>query len=63
MVGQVPGLLSLDSGMTAGYVTERFGQGWNLGIVIVFSKMEDLKVYEQHPARLRWVSAVPGLLL
>ncbi len=52
MVGQVPGLLSLDSGMGAGYITERFGQGWDMGVVIVFSKMEDLMVYEKHPAHL-----------
>ena len=52
MVGQVPGLLSLDSGNGAGYITERFGQGWDLGVVMAFSKWEDLPVYEKHPAHL-----------
>ena len=52
MVGQVPGLVSIDAGDGTGYITERFGKGFDIGVIMVFSKMSDLPVYEKHPAHL-----------
>ena len=63
MVGKVPGLRKLEAN-TPHISTAHRGQGFNMGIVAVLDKGEDIKVYAEHPAHLEYVKYVlfPSLL-
>ncbi|EME85712.1 uncharacterized protein MYCFIDRAFT_41084, partial [Pseudocercospora fijiensis CIRAD86] len=52
MVGQVPGLLKFDFGPPLASTAHR-AQGFNLGLIAVLEKAEDVKVYAEHPAHLK----------
>ncbi|KIV78784.1 hypothetical protein PV11_06394 [Exophiala sideris] len=51
MVGKVPGLRKLEAN-TPHISTAHRGQGFNMGIVAILDKGEDIKVYAEHPAHL-----------
>ncbi|CAK3809809.1 Hypothetical predicted protein [Lecanosticta acicola] len=50
MVGQVPGLQRIDFGSP---VLPARAQGFDLGLVAILEKAEDIKVYAEHPAHLK----------
>ncbi|OTB17019.1 hypothetical protein K445DRAFT_316530 [Daldinia sp. EC12] len=52
MVSQVPGLLKLDMNSPLPNTAYR-SQGYNMGIVAVLEKAEDLPGYTTHPAHSR----------
>lgn len=63
MVGKVPGLRKLEAN-TPHISTAHRGQGFNMGIVAILDKGEDIKVYAEHPAHLEYVNFLfPFLLL
>lgn len=47
MVGQVPGLQRIDFGPP---VLPTRAQGFDLGLVAILDRTEDIKVYAEHPA-------------
>ncbi|KAK3671611.1 hypothetical protein LTR78_008534 [Recurvomyces mirabilis] len=49
MVGQIPGLRKLDFGGPLP-VTAGRGKGYDMGIVAILDKPDDVTVYAQHPA-------------
>ncbi|KAI0897249.1 hypothetical protein F4806DRAFT_461440 [Annulohypoxylon nitens] len=52
MVNEVPGLTKVDIGPPLPVSVPR-GQGYNMALVSVLGKQEDLPVYAAHPAHLR----------
>ena len=54
MVGQVPGLTKLEVNTPLASTAHR-GQGFNMGLVAVLEKADDVKVYAEHPAHLEYV--------
>jgi hypothetical protein len=54
MVGQIPGLLKLESNAPLPSTASR-GKGFNMGLVAVLEKADDVKVYAEHPAHLACV--------
>ncbi|KAI1762143.1 stress responsive A/B barrel domain protein [Hypoxylon sp. FL1150] len=52
MVGKIPGLLSLEVNSPLALTAHR-SLGFNLGVVSVLEKAEDLKGYATHPAHLK----------
>lgn len=53
MVGQVPGLTKLEVNTPLASTAHR-GQGFNMGLVAVLEKADDVKVYAEHPAHLEY---------
>ncbi|EXJ81651.1 hypothetical protein A1O1_07716 [Capronia coronata CBS 617.96] len=51
MVGQIPGLLKLEANAPLASTAHR-SQGYNMGLVAVLEKADDVKVYADHPAHL-----------
>ncbi|KAK5468646.1 hypothetical protein LTR20_002992 [Exophiala xenobiotica] len=51
MVGKIPGLLSLESNIPH-HSTAHRGQGFNMGLVAVLEKADDIKVDAEHPAHI-----------
>ncbi|KAH8698388.1 stress responsive A/B barrel domain protein [Talaromyces proteolyticus] len=51
MVGKIPGLVSLQANQPLPISVPR-AKGFNMGIVAVLEKPEDLQVYATHPAHL-----------
>ncbi len=49
MLDQIPCLLSIETGKATG-LAEKFGQGYEWGVVAVLDKLESLPFYESHPA-------------
>ena len=56
MVGKVPGLRSLEAN-TPHPSTAHRGQGFNMGLVAVLEKADDIKVYAEHPAHMECVAS------
>ncbi len=54
MVCKVPGLMKLDANTPLASTASR-GQGFNMGLVAVLEKADDVKVYAEHPAHLEYV--------
>lgn len=54
MVGQIPGLLKLEANAPLASTAHR-SQGYNMGLVAILEKAEDVKVYAEHPAHLAYV--------
>jgi hypothetical protein len=54
MVGQVPGLKSLKTNTPLPICVPR-AKGFDMGLVAVLEKPEDLPVYAVHPAHLEYV--------
>ncbi|KAK4630970.1 hypothetical protein CLAFUW4_03119 [Fulvia fulva] len=50
MVGQVPGLQRIDFGPP---VLATRAHGFDIGLVAILDKKEDIKVYAEHPAHLK----------
>ena len=63
MVGQIPGLTKLEVNTPLASTANR-GQGFNMGLVAILEKADDVKVYAEHPAHLEYVlwSALAMLL-
>lgn len=57
MVGKVPGLRKLEAN-TPHPSTAHRGQGFNMGLVAILEKADDIKVYADHPAHLQYVNRV-----
>ncbi|EXJ58526.1 hypothetical protein A1O7_05952 [Cladophialophora yegresii CBS 114405] len=51
MVGQIPGLTKLEVNTPLPSTASR-GQGFNMGLVAILEKADDVKVYAEHPAHL-----------
>ncbi|KAL2430567.1 hypothetical protein ABEF95_011148 [Exophiala dermatitidis] len=51
MVGQIPGLIKLEANSPLASTAHR-SQGYNMGLVAILEKAEDVKVYAEHPAHL-----------
>ncbi|KIW99600.1 uncharacterized protein Z518_11013 [Rhinocladiella mackenziei CBS 650.93] len=51
MVGKIPGLLKLDAN-TPLLSTAHRGKGFNMGLIAILEKADDVKVYAEHPAHL-----------
>ncbi|KAH6700553.1 hypothetical protein DL95DRAFT_462971 [Leptodontidium sp. 2 PMI_412] len=51
LVGKIPGLLKFEVN-TALPATAHRAQGYDMGVILVLGKEEDLKVYTEHPAHL-----------
>ncbi|KAL2398025.1 hypothetical protein ABEF95_000538 [Exophiala dermatitidis] len=51
MVGQIPGLIKLEANSPLASTAHR-SQGYNMGLVAILEKDEDVKVYAEHPAHL-----------
>ncbi|KJY01457.1 stress responsive a b barrel domain protein [Zymoseptoria brevis] len=49
MVGQIPGLSRIDFGPPLASTANR-SQGYDLGLVAILEKAEDVKVYAEHPS-------------
>lgn len=54
MVGQIPGLLKLEANAPLASTASR-GKGFNMGLVAVLEKADDVGVYAEHPAHLAYV--------
>ncbi|KXL47999.1 hypothetical protein M433DRAFT_157523 [Acidomyces richmondensis BFW] len=52
MVGQIPGLSRLDIGPPLAITAHR-ANGFDMGIVAILDRPEDIQVYAEHPAHLR----------
>ena len=52
MVGKIPGLVKFDVGGPLPSTAHR-GQGYNMGLVAILEKPEDVKVYAEHPEHLK----------
>ena len=55
MVGKIPGLTKLEANTPLSSTAHR-GQGYNMGLVAVLEKADDVKVYAEHPAHVAYVS-------
>lgn len=49
MLGQIPGLISVEIG-SATEVTKARAHGYDWGVVVTLAKPEDEEVYTKHPA-------------
>jgi hypothetical protein len=58
MVGQIPGLLKLEVNKPLSSTAHR-GQGFDMGLVAILEKADDVKVYAEHPAHLEYVACLP----
>ena len=58
MVGQIPGLTKLEVNGPLASTAAR-GQGFNMGLVAILEKADDVKVYAEHPAHLKYVGHHP----
>ncbi|ORY26973.1 hypothetical protein BCR39DRAFT_246027 [Naematelia encephala] len=56
MVGQVPGLISVESGHGLVSTLHR-GKGYNYGVVAILEKGDDVAVYAAHPSHLKTTEA------
>lgn len=57
MVGKIPGLRKLDVNTPLPSTAAR-GQGFNMGLVAILDKADDVKVYAEHPAHLEYVTTL-----
>lgn len=55
MVGQIPGLLKLEVNKPLPSTAHR-GQGFDMGLVAILEKADDVKVYAEHPVHLEYVA-------
>ncbi|KAK5390287.1 hypothetical protein LTS13_000368 [Exophiala xenobiotica] len=62
MVGKIPGLLSLESNIPH-HSTAHRGQGFNMGLVAVLEKADDIKVDAEHPAHIECVAGLSSILI
>ncbi|EIT77615.1 unnamed protein product [Aspergillus oryzae] len=60
MVGQIPGLRSLKTNPPLPISVPR-AKGFDMGLVAVLDKKEDVAVYAAHPAHLEYVFPLPFL--
>ncbi|KAJ5682309.1 hypothetical protein N7462_005474 [Penicillium macrosclerotiorum] len=61
MVGQIPGLVSLQCGEPLPISIPR-AQGFNMGLVAVLEKPDDIATYAVHPAHLEYVTTPSPLV-
>jgi hypothetical protein len=54
LVGQIPGLVKLEVNKPLASTAHR-GQGFNMGLVAILERAEDVQVYAEHPAHLAYV--------
>jgi hypothetical protein len=57
MVGQIPGLVRMEVNTPLPSTASR-GKGFNMGLVAILEKADDVKVYAEHPAHLEYVITV-----
>ncbi|KIW95280.1 uncharacterized protein Z519_03864 [Cladophialophora bantiana CBS 173.52] len=62
MVGKIPGLRKLEVNTPLPSTAHR-GQGFNMGLVAILDKADDVKVYAEHPAHLEYVLITSTLTL
>ncbi|KIW95574.1 uncharacterized protein Z519_04159 [Cladophialophora bantiana CBS 173.52] len=60
MVGQIPGLLSVDAGK-AMEITRSFNQGYEWGLILTFESPDVMPPYLEHPAHKPFV--ISGFLI
>jgi hypothetical protein len=51
MVGKIPGLIKLEANTPLPATANR-GQGFDMGLIAILEKAEDVKAYAEHPAHL-----------
>ena len=53
MVGKIPGLMKLEANTPLPSTAHR-GQGFNMGLIAILERADDVKVYAEHPAHLQY---------
>jgi hypothetical protein len=54
MIGKIPGLRKVETNTPLTSTAHR-GIGFNMGLVAVLEKEDDVRVYAEHPAHLEYV--------